>query len=48
MGNTIYLHKSVEDRLPNNVLDSAKDKLPEDFDYDIVKYDEGNGNVYFL
>lgn len=48
VGNTIYLHKSVEDRLPNSVLDSAKDKLPDDFDYDIVKYDEGNGNVTFI
>ena len=40
VGSTIYLHKSVEDRLPTTIVDNAKDKLPQDFNYDIVKYDE--------
>ena len=48
VGNTIYLHKSVEDKLPNDILLGAKNKLPQNFDYDIVKYDEGNGNVTFI
>ena len=36
VGNTIYLHKSVEDKLPSEVLVLAKDKLPTNFDYTIV------------
>ena len=48
VGSTIYLHKSVEDRLPTTIVDNAKDKLPQDFNYDIVKYDEKNGNVTFI
>ena len=38
VGNTIYLHKSVEDKLPSEVLVLAKDKLPTNFDYSIVKF----------
>ncbi len=48
VGNTIYLHKSVEDKLPSEVLVLAKEKLPTDFDYTIVKFDESNGNVTFI
>ena len=48
VGNTIYLHKSVEDRLPSNILMGALESLPVDFNYDIVKYDENNGNVTFV
>ena len=48
VGNTIYLHKSVEDRLPHNILNNVKDTLPSDFTYDIVKYDEKNGNITFI
>ena len=48
VGNTIYLHKSVEEKLPNDILISAKEKLTQSFNYDIVKYDEGNGNVTFI
>jgi len=48
VGNTIYLHKSVEDKLPYEILFTAKNKIPNDFDYDIVKYDESNGNVTFI
>jgi len=48
VGNTIYLHKSVEDKLPTTVLRNVKDKLPQDFQYTIIKYDEGNGNVTFI
>ena len=48
VGNTIYLHKSVEDKLPTEILFTAKNKIPNDFNYDIVKYDESNGNVTFI
>lgn len=48
VGNTIYLHKSVEDKLPSEVLVLAKEKLPTDFDYTIVKFDESNGNITFI
>jgi len=48
VGNTIYLHKSVEDRLPSVILRDALRNLPGDFNYDIVKYDENNGNLTFI
>ena len=48
VGNTIYLHNSVEDRLPTEVLNNAKDKISSDFNYTIVKYDESNGNITFI
>lgn len=48
VGNTIYLHKSVEDKLPSEILINAKDKLLNDFNYTIVKYDQSNGNITFI
>lgn len=48
VGNTIYLHKSVEDKLPTEILFTAKNKIPNDFNYDIVKYDESKGNITFI
>ena len=48
VGNTIYLHKSVEDKLPHAVLEFAKREIPSDFIYDIIKYDVKNGNVTFI
>ena len=48
VGNTIYLHRSVEDKLPYEIIDDAKDKLPLNFDYDIIKYNEKNGNLTFI
>ena len=48
VGSTIYLHKSVEDKLPKEILFTTKNKIPNDFNYDIVKYDESNGNVTFI
>jgi len=48
VGNTIYLHKSVENKLPSEILFTAKNKIPNDFNYDIVKYDESNGNITFI
>ena len=48
VGSTIYLHKSVEDRLPKELLEKVKFKLPATFQYDIVKYDEKNDNVTFI
>ena len=48
VGNTIYLHKSVEDKLPKDILIPAQERLPSDFDYTIVKFDEKNGNITFI
>lgn len=48
VGNTIYLHKSVEDKLPMELLNKGKNKLPHNFVYDIIKYDEKNGNLTFI
>ena len=48
VGSTIYLHKSVEDRLPSDLLEKVKPQLPSNFQYDIVKFDEKNGNLTFI
>ena len=46
VGNTIYLHKSVEDKLPKDILIPAQERLPSDFDYTIVKFDEKKWKHY--
>ena len=48
VGSAIYLHKSVEDRLPQDILEKVKFKLPPKFQYDIIKYDEKNDNITFI
>ena len=48
MGNTIYLHKSVEDKLPASLLKLAQSFIPPNFTYDIIKYDKSNGNITFI
>ncbi|SVD15201.1 uncharacterized protein METZ01_LOCUS368055, partial [marine metagenome] len=52
MGNDYYVHKSAEDAvikemgLPN--FRQAKNKLPSDFEYDIVHYNSKTGAVEFI
>ena len=48
VGNTIYLHKSVEDKLHHAVLEFDKREIHSDFIYEIIKYDVKNGNVTFI
>lgn len=40
IGGSIYIHKSVEDVLPQDKLKEAKSILPVGFNYDVVKYNE--------
>lgn len=47
IGGAVYLHRNYEDTL-GNVLVSAKTKLPDDFDYQIVKYNYRTEAVSFV
>ena len=48
MGNTIYIHKSAEDIIPRDVLENGEEKLPDQFTYEIIKYDDVNNNITFI
>ncbi len=47
IGGAVYLHRTYEDRL-GNILAAAKSKLPDDFDYQIVKYNFRTEAVSFV
>ena len=48
MGNVIYVHQSAEDIIPSSFLNNAKEQLPPDFTYSIIKYDSKNDNITFI
>lgn len=50
IGNTIYVHRTVEDIIPESVLENSKELLPLKFfiSYEIVKYNSKNGNITFI
>lgn len=47
IGGAVYLHRQYEHLLGSPVQE-AKEHLPPDFDYTIVKYHEARGSVSFL
>lgn len=47
IGGAVYVHKTYEDVLPDAVA-KAKQALPENYDYQIVKYDKNTGDVSFI
>jgi len=47
IGGAVYLHRIYEDKL-GNVLVVAKDKLPDGFDYQIVKYNYRTQAISFV
>jgi hypothetical protein len=48
IGGEVYCHKQYEDQFPGDVLAAAKVKLPEDFDYQVVKYNPKNNAFSFI
>lgn len=48
IGGDLYVHKSAMDVLPIKELELAESKLPEDFEYEIVKYNASQGSFSFI
>lgn len=48
IGGDLYVHKSAMDILPIKELELAESKLPEDFEYEIVKYNASQGSFSFI
>jgi hypothetical protein len=48
IGGDLYVHKSAMDILPIKELERAESKLPEDFEYEIVKYNASQGSFSFI
>jgi hypothetical protein len=48
IGGDLYVHKSAMDVLPIKELELAESKLPEDFEYEIVKYNASKGSFSFI
>lgn len=49
MSPNVYIHKQYENVLPQESLNKAKELLPKDFNYTIVKYNKkNNNNISFI
>ena len=48
IGGDLYVHKSAMDVFPQKEFELAESKLPEDFDYEIVKYNAVQGSFSFI
>ena len=48
IGGDLYVHKSAMDVLPQKEFELAESKLPEDFEYEIVKYNATQGSFSFI
>jgi hypothetical protein len=48
IGGEVYLHKHYEHTFPQDLLNKAKSFLPEDFQYNIVKYNPKTGVFSFI
>jgi hypothetical protein len=48
IGGDLYVHKSAMDVLPQKEMEMAESKLPEDFEYEIVKYNAAQGSFSFI
>lgn len=48
IGGDLYVHKSAMNTLPTKELEIAESKLPEDFEYEIVKYNASSGSFSFI
>jgi hypothetical protein len=47
IGGAIYVHRRYENVF-GDVVATAREHLPEGFEYDVVKYDSRSGNVSFV
>jgi 2-polyprenyl-3-methyl-5-hydroxy-6-metoxy-1,4-benzoquinol methylase len=48
IGGDLYVHKSAMDILPKEAMENAASKLPSNFNYEIVKYNEKSGSFSFI
>jgi hypothetical protein len=48
IGGDLYVHKSAMDILPQKEMEIAESKLPEGFEYEIVKYNAAQGSFSFI
>ena len=48
IGGEIYLHRQYENTFPEDLLNTAKQSLPENFDYQVVKYNPKTGVFSFI
>lgn len=48
VGNSLYVHRSAEDVLPQGLLKEAKKKLPHRWKYDVVKYNAEKKQLTFF
>jgi hypothetical protein len=48
IGGNIYCHKQYESQFPSDVLNKAKSFLPEDYNYNIVKFDPKTNIISFI
>jgi hypothetical protein len=47
IGGSVYVHRDYIDRLPQDKIQPALEKVPLDFDYDVVKLNLKTGGVSF-
>lgn len=48
IGGEVYLHKQYEDQLPDVPLQNAKNTLPKDFEYQVIKFNPKIGTFSFI
>lgn len=48
IGGEIYVHRNYEDQFPSVPLQNAKNQLPKNYDYRVVKYNPKTGTFSFI
>ena len=48
IGGDLYVHYSANDVLPQEALQEAESKLPEGFEYEVIKYNAADGSFSFI
>lgn len=48
IGGCVYIHRSYEHLLPTGIFASAKEVIPPEFEYQVVKFCYTTGNVSFM
>jgi hypothetical protein len=48
IGGDLYVHYSANDVLPQAALVAAENKLPEGFEYEVIKYNAADGSFSFI
>lgn len=48
IGGCIYIHRAYEHLLPEDLLAPANELIPDDFEYDIIKFCAKSGHISFI